>query len=183
MSAIKGCARYPTSVAELRLHLLSLAPSASLGRVLSIAAAERLIAQARAELVARSAGTERPGTGGRPAQLVGAVDRYCAELTVDGRGKHSNLTITIKRDPAVAGEDTARRRPAKLQITLPKRGQHQQSTMVLPLKILVEKRADGTYGLRVGTHEVKFAKFDQRIDVTITKIGEAAAPAPMEVDE
>ena len=180
MSAIKGCARYPTSVAELRLHLLSLAPSASLGRVLSIAAAERLIAQAT---VARSAGKERPGTGGRPAQLVGAVDRYCAELTVDGRGKHSNLTITIKRDPAVAGEDTARRRPAKLQITLPKRGQHQQSTMVLPLKILVEKRADGTYGLRVGTHEVKFAKFNQPIKVTISKIGEAAGPAPMEVDE
>ena len=167
-------------MAEIRTALLSLAPSPSLGRVLSIAAAERLIAQAT---VARSAGKERPGTGGRPAQLVGAVDRYCAELTVDGRGKHSNLTITIKRDPAVAGEDTARRRPAKLQITLPKRGQHQQSTMVLPLKILVEKRADGTYGLRVGTHEVKFAKFDQRIDVTITKIGEAAAPAPMEVDE
>ena len=167
-------------MAEIRTALLSLAPSPSLGRVLSIAAAERLIAQAT---VARSAGKERPGTGGRPAQLVGAVDRYCAELTVDGRGKHSNLTITIKRDPAVAGEDTARRRPAKLQITLPKRGQHQQSTMVLPLKILVEKRADGTYGLRVGTHEVKFAKFDQRIDVTITKIGEAAGPAPMEVDE
>ena len=167
-------------MAEIRTALLSLAPSPSLGRVLSIAAAERLIAQAT---VARSAGKERPGTGGRPAQLVGAVDRYCAELTVDGRGKHSNLTITIKRDPAVAGEDTARRRPAKLQITLPKRGQHQQSTMVLPLKILVEKRADGTYGLRVGTHEVKFAKFDQPINVTITKIGEAAGPAPMEVDE
>ena len=167
-------------MAEIRTALLSLAPSPSLGRVLSIAAAERLIAQAT---VARSAGKERPGTGGRPAQLVGAVDRYCAELTVDGRGKHSNLTITIKRDPAVAGEDTARRRPAKLQITLPKRGQHQQSTMVLPLKILVEKRADGTYGLRVGTHEVKSAKFDRPINVTITKIGEAAAPAPMEVDE
>ena len=167
-------------MAEIRTALLSLAPSPSLGRVLSIAAAERLIAQAT---VARSAGKERPGTGGRPAQLVGAVDRYCAELTVDGRGKHSNLTITIKRDPAVAGEDTARRRPAKLQITLPKRGQHQQSTMVLPLKILVEKRADGTYGLRVGTHEVKFAKFNQPIKVTISKIGEAAGPAPMEVDE
>ena len=166
-------------MAEIRTALLSLAPSPSLGRVLSIAAAERLIAQAT---VARSAGKERPGTGGRPAQLVGAVDRYCAELTVDGRGKHSNLTITIKRDPAVVGEDTARRRPAKLQITLPKRGQHQQSTMVLPLKILVEKRADGTYGLRVGTHEVKFAKFDQPINVTITKIGGAAAPAPLEVD-
>ena len=52
----------------------------------------------------------------------------------------------------------------------------------LPLT-LVEKRADGTYGLRVGTHEVKFAKFDRPINVTITKIGEAAAPAPMEVDE
>ena len=170
-------------MAEIRTALLSLAPSPSLGRVLSIAAAERLIAQARAELVARSAGTERPGTGGRPAQLVGAVDRYCAELTVPGRGKHKKLTITITRDKAVAGEATARRRPMKLQITLPKRGEHQSMTMYLPKDILVEERADGTYGLRVGTHEVKFAKFDQRIDVTITKIGEAAAPAPMEVDE
>ena len=180
MSAIKGCARYPTSVAEIRTALLSLAPSPSLGRVLSIAAAERLIAQAT---VARSAGKERPGTGGRPAQLVGAVDRYCAELTVPGRGKHKKLTITITRDKAVAGEATARRRPMKLQITLPKRDEHQSMTMYLPKDILVEERADGTYGLRVGTHEVKFAKFDQRIDVTITKIGEAAAPAPMEVDE
>ena len=119
----------------------------------------------------------------RPAQLVGAVDKYGATLTVDGRGKLSNLTITIKRHPAVAGEDTARRRPKTLQITLPKRGEHQQMTMALPKATLVEERADGTYGLRVGTHEVKFPKFDQPIDVTITKIGEAAAPAPMEVDE
>ena len=120
---------------------------------------------------------------GRPAQLVGAVDKYGATLTVDGRGKLSNLTITIKRKPAVAGEDTARRRPKKLQITLPKRGEHQQMTMQLPKDILEEERAAGTYGLRVGTHEVKFPKFDQPIDVTITQIGEAAAPAPMQVDE
>ena len=141
---------------------------------MSIAAAEWVIAKAR---------VERPGTGGRPAQLVGSVDRYCAELTVDGRGKYSGLTISITRVSAVEGEETARRRPKTLQITLPKRGEHQQMTMALPKAILVEERADGTYGLRVGTHEVKFAKFDQPIDVTITKIGEAAAPAPMKVDE
>ena len=46
-----------------------------------------------------------------------------------------------------------------------------------------EERADGTYGLRVGTHKVKFERFDQPVDVTITKIGVAAAAAPMEGDE
>ena len=182
MSGHEGYARRDTSAAEFRDALLSLAPNASLGRVLSIAAAERLIAQVKAEQPGM-AGTERPGTGGRRAQLVGAVDKYGATLTVPGRGEHSNLTISIKRDPAVAGEDTARRRPASLQITLPKRDGHQKMTMQLPHKILVEKRADGTYGLRVGTHEVKVKKFDQPINVTITKIGEAAGPARMEVDE
>ena len=119
---------------------------------------------------------------GRPAQLVGAVDKYGATLTVDGRGKLSNLTITIKRHPAVGGEDTARRKPKSLAITLPKQDGHQLMAVSFPMSGLVEERADGTYGL-VGTHEVKFAKFDQPIDVTITKIGEAAAPAPMKVDE
>ena len=179
MSGNVGLAANGTSAAELREALLSLPPSPSLGRVLSLVLAERLIAEAR-EITKQA--MEQEGKMGRPAQLVGAGDRYCAALTVDGRGEHKNLTITISRRPAPAGEDTARRRPRDLQIALPKRGEHQPMKVHLPLT-LVEKRADGTYGLRVGTHEVKFAKFDRPINVTITKIGEAAAPAPMEVDE
>ena len=176
MSGNEGYARRDTSAAELRDALLSLPPSPSLGRVLSIAAAERLIAQADKAMT-------QEGKKGRPAQLVGAVDKYGATLTVPGRGEHSNLTITISRDKAVAGEDTARRRPRQLQIKLPKRGDHESVNISIPKDNLVEERADGTYGLREGTHEVKFAKFNQPINVTITKIGEAAAPAPMEVDE
>ena len=47
MSGNEGCARRGTSVADLRHALLSLPPSPSLGRVLSIVHAERLIAEAR----------------------------------------------------------------------------------------------------------------------------------------
>ena len=178
MGGNEGYAHHGTSAAQLKDALLSLAPSASLGRAMSIAAAEWLIAEARVISVP----AERPGTGGRPAQLVGAVDRYCASLTVDGRGKHSGLTISITRVSAVEGEETARLRPKDLRVRLPKRGVHPMYMLRLPLT-LVEERADGTYGLRVGTHEVKFVQFAQPINVTITKIGEAAAPAPMEVDE
>ena len=176
MGGNEGYAHHGTSAAQLKDALLSLAPSASLGRAMSIAAAEWLIAEARVISVP----AERPGTGGRPAQLVGAVDRYCASLTVDGRGKHSGLTISITRVKAVEGEETARRRPKELRVRLPQRGVHQACMMPLPLT-LVEER-DGKYGLKVGWHKVRSSKFNQLIDVHVTKIGEAAAPAPMEVD-
>ena len=166
-SGDKGCAHYGTSVAELRGALLSLAPSASLGRAMSIAAAECAIGMARKVSVP----AERPGTGGRPAQLmVGAVDRYRAALTVEGRGNHDKLTIGIRRASAVEGEETARRRPTSLTVRLPKRGVHQAYELYLPAA-LVELRADGTYGLKVGWHQFKSSHFNQLIDVHVTKIG------------
>ena len=66
----KGYAQLPfggTSAAELKAALLSLAPDASLGRVLSIAAAERLIAQAR-EFTDQA--LKREGKLGRPRKVT-----------------------------------------------------------------------------------------------------------------
>ena len=133
---------------------------------MSIAAAECAIGMARKVSVP----AERPGTRGRPAQLVSAVDQYCASLTdVDGRGKHFKLTI-IRRALAVEGEETARRMPTQLRVRLPKRGVHQAYLLYFPLA-LVETRADGTYGLKVGWHQFKSSHFNQLIDVHVTKIG------------
>ena len=114
---------------------------------------------------------ERGERGGRPAQLVGAVDRYRASLTVEGRGNHDKLTIGIsRRASAVEGEETARRRPTQLMVQLPKRGVHQAYKLCFPLA-LVEVRADGTYGLKVGWHQFKSRPLNQLIDVHVTKIG------------
>ena len=49
-------------------------------------------------------------------------------------------------------------------------GVHQAYKLCFPLA-LVEVRADGTYGLKVGWHQFKSRPLNQLIDVHVTKIG------------